>query len=646
MTTSSDPTTKQARLSARNIGGIDETAVEFGSGITVLEGRNATNRTSLLQAIMASCGSERVSMKADAETATVSLSVDGQTSERTLTREDGELVGTGDALVEDVQSAELFAFLLESNEARRAVARGDDLRELIMRPIDTASIRREIQEAEQRKRAIDDRLEELEALEHARPALEGRHEELATEIEETEEKLAAVEADIDDTSAAIGEERAQQEQLTEKLSELRALRNQLDDVRYDRETERASIERSREEQADLQEELSALPEPDGGELEEIRRQRDEHRSERSRLERKLNELDTVVQFNQEILEGSRETVLDALGDGGARFDSGTVTDQLVTDEEAVNCWTCGSSVRTDEIEQTVDMLRELRARTAEERDVVQAELDRLDERAEELSAERDRHEEATDRLQRIERELEEGEETLDSLDDRRESLEADIEAVEHEVEQHRDESRGELLELHERANELERELGRLDNERDTVEAELAEVREGLEERAALEDERVALQDRLVDLRTRIERIQEEVVETFNEQMETVLGLLGYENLDRVWIERTKQMGAEEASYHLHIVRNTEGTVYEDSIDHLSESEREVVGLVFALAGYLAHEVYDDCPFVLLDSLEAIDSERIAALVDHFQSYSDYLVVALLPEDAAAVDEDYERITDI
>jgi len=48
----------------------------------------------------------------------------------------------------------------------------------------------------------------------------------------------------------------------------------------------------------------------------------------------------------------------------------------------------------------------------------------------------------------------------------------------------------------------------------------------------------------------------------------------------------------------------------------------------------------------LDSLEAIDSERISALVDYMKEYTDYLVVALLKEDAAALDESYTRITDI
>ena len=100
-------------------------------------------------------------------------------------------------------------------------------------------------------------------------------------------------------------------------------------------------------------------------------------------------------------------------------------------------------------------------------------------------------------------------------------------------------------------------------------------------------------------------------------------------------------------FDLHIVRSSpDGTAYEDTVDHLSESEREVTGLVFALAGYPVHDVHETVPFVLLDSLEAIDSDRIARVVDYFRTHTDYLVAALLPEDAADLPEEHAYIEQI
>jgi len=85
-------------------------------------------------------------------------------------------------------------------------------------------------------------------------------------------------------------------------------------------------------------------------------------------------------------------------------------------------------------------------------------------------------------------------------------------------------------------------------------------------------------------------------------------------------------------------------MYEDSVENLSESEREVIGLLVSLAGYLVHDAHDEVPFMLLDSLEAIDASRIADLIEYFAEYAPYLVVALLPEDAADIDFEHKKVS--
>lgn len=65
-------------LEIENIGGIDQHRAELSSDVTVLSGRNATNRTSFLQAIMAACGSDQATLKADADEGRVVLSIDGE----------------------------------------------------------------------------------------------------------------------------------------------------------------------------------------------------------------------------------------------------------------------------------------------------------------------------------------------------------------------------------------------------------------------------------------------------------------------------------------------------------------------------------------------------------------------------------------
>ena len=70
-------------------------------------------------------------------------------------------------------------------------------------------------------------------------------------------------------------------------------------------------------------------------------------------------------------------------------------------------------------------------------------------------------------------------------------------------------------------------------------------------------------------------------------------------------------------FKFHAVQRTDsGTVYEDTVDNLSESELEASGLIFALAGYLVYELYEEVPLMLLDSLEAIDADRIGTLIEY------------------------------
>lgn len=117
--------------------------------------------------------------------------------------------------------------------------------------------------------------------------------------------------------------------------------------------------------------------------------------------------------------------------------------------------------------------------------------------------------------------------------------------------------------------------------------------------------------------------------------------LEYKNMARVWRERQRTEGCRESEFELHNVRETEdGAVYEDSAETLSESEREVVGLIVSLAGYLVHSIDREVPFLLIDSGEIIDGERLAELLAYIKTETpvELLSVTLLPKDAQSVAE--------
>ena len=663
---------KTVQLTVENVGGIDHTDVTFSPGMTILAGRNATNRTSLLQALMAALGSEHVSLKGDADEGRVELEIGDRTYTRTLTRT-GDSSSTGPAsittggnpYVADAELADLFAFLLETNEARQAVARGDDLRELIMRPVDTDALQAEIDQLEQEKRDLDREIEQLNTLEARVPELEKERSDLDERIEEKREDLEATEADLEDVDADVEETRAEKKELDAKLDDLNSARSAVEETRLDIESERKSIEALREEKDDLDADVDSQPGDDeertspAAEIDEIETELKERRDRVQELETTINELQTIIGFNEDMLDGesASSAVLNALRDGNEQTGetgdrAGALTDQLVADSDTV-CWTCGSEVGQDRIEATLDRLREVRSEYFEERRSLRGEIDELEKHKNEIESQRRQRERKERELRNIEAEIDDRQARFEDLEAEREDLEEKVDALEAEVENLQEEEYSELLDLHKRANQLEFELGRLQREREEINEEIEDVEGRLTEREQLDAQREEIQAELTDLRGRIERIEEQSISEFNAHMETVLELLDYANIARIWLERRETQVREgrrkvtKSVFDLHVIRNTEsGATYEDTISHLSESEREVTGLVFALAGYLAHDLYEAMPVMLLDSLETIDSDRIAALVDYFGDYAEYVVVALLPEDAAALDDEHERITEI
>jgi chromosome segregation ATPase len=646
-----------ATLAAENVGGITETEVSFTPGVTVLTGRNATNRTSLLQALMAALGSDQVSLKGNADQGYVELAVDGETYTRALSRTAGDVTLDGDPYLDpaDAELAELFAFLLESNEARRAVAQSQDLRELIMRPVDTDAIQQEISELEAEKRRVDAELDELEELESKLPRLEQRRTKLSRQIEETREELDEKEANIQSADADIEETQQEQSELEARFEELRETRSDLEDVRLDIEAEEKSIDALRDESDEIETDLAEMDDLSGGDVSTIDAKIERLRKQRESVDTSINELQTIVQFNEKMLDDIGSDIADALRDETGTDGDGeeALTDQLLDDTEEVVCWTCGSDVEYQQIAGALDRLRDLRQEKLGERNSLEDEINDLEEEKRDYEKNRQQRNRLERRLDDVEAEIESRTAKLEELRRRREELQTEVEQLEATIEELEAEEHDELLDLHKEANQLEFELGSLESDLEDVEAEIESIESKLADRDELEERRDRIRRQLEELRSRIDRIEENAVTEFNEHMDEVLSILDYENLERIWIERTQKEVREgrrkvtKSSFDLHIVRKMDdGTTYEDTIDHLSESEREVTGLVFALAGYLVHDLYDTVPFIVLDSLEAIDAPRIASFMEYLDGYAEFLVVALLPEDAAELDSDYQRVTDI
>lgn len=637
-------TANSMRVSVSNVGGINETEQVFEPGVTILAGRNATNRTSFLQALMAACGSEQASLKADADEGFVELELDGEQYTRTLTRTNGSVSYGGDPYLDDSTVADLFAFLLETNEARLAVPRGDDLRDIIMRPVDTDAIQADIERLEAEKRQIDEEIDEIESLKDRVPQLRERLAERKDEIADKENTLEEKEAEIEERNRDLEQTRKDKTELDETLEALRTARQELENLQFKLETEQESLSSLNEEKTELDDAWEELESVSEERLDELRTKLRSLRETRQTRQSEVNTLQRVIKFNEEMLDGTSTDIANALRADGGMESSGAVTDQLVNEAQVV-CWTCGSQVEPSNIEETIGRLRDLLRDKQRAMREIDEEIDDVQSKKQSLESQQERLEEVSQRRRQIENEIERRSDSVDDLREQIDEQTTTIERLEAEAEALEDESYSDILDLHEEANQLEFELERLRKEVSDIEDELASVERRVSDIEDLEAEREDIAAELQDLRTKIDRLEQESVEAFNEHMAEILQILDYDNIERIWLERTERRVREgrrkvtRSIFDLHIVRTTaSGTTYEDTVDHLSESEREVTGLVFALAGYLVHEVYDVLPVMLLDSLEAIDSDRLVPLIEYFEQYADYLIVALLPEDANALED--------
>jgi len=360
-------------------------------------------------------------------------------------------------------------------------------------------------------------------------------------------------------------------------------------------------------------------------------------------------LNSIIEFNEEMLDERPEQVLKQTND--RKQNQAALTAQLA--EETTTCWTCGSDVSTAAIRDTVDDLKAVRQDIVAEQNEVTSTIDELVARQNKIEEQKREREELTERLESVDHDIKTTQETIEKLDTQIEAKEAEITELKDEVESLETDTDETIIQLHQDATEKEVRIERLEDEIEELTETITTHEATIATRPDLVDERDALTERLQDLRNRVDQIEADAVSEFNDQMETVLALLDYDNLDRIWIEqketdvREGRRMTSQSTFDIHVVRTTpDGAAYEDTLAHLSESEREVTGLVFALAGYLVHDVSETVPFILLDSLEAIDKDRIAKLIDHFESETTHLVAALLTEDAAGLPDEYQYIESV
>ncbi|WP_049899680.1 archaea-specific SMC-related protein [Natrinema sp. J7-1] len=565
------------QFSIENIAGIRQGEARIEPGVNVVRASNWQGKSSFLASIETALGTATPLTEGQA-TGQVTVTTADEEFAVTLERAEGSVSRTGTPYLHDEYDrvcATLFASLDETNEIRRAVRNGETIEHLLTRPLDFENIDERIADLKaERKRVETERDRAAEAADRL-PQLRSR----VTDLESTLDELHAQRADLDDETGGGTDSRDQ-------LSELRAERDRVDSRIARLET---TAKRVRETLSEKRTELESLSVPSG---EDIERELETLHEERRDVERDVELLQSVYEANKRVLDEGR---IELLTD---------VSHDVLAD--TVQCWLCGEDATRDGIEAQLAALDE-RIRELD------SQADEYRERAATLEAKRDesrqarrRETELTDRIGALESRLAETEESLETARERRAELASRIETLAEAVDA-----------TEERVLELESEIKYTETEVADVRADLEDAEAQADQLSTLDDEYASLTAEISELRGRKAEIKRRTREAFSTALDDLL-----ERFDTGF-----ETARLTSGFDLVVARDGR----EARLDALSEGEREVLGLVAAVAGHEAFDVDERVPVLLLDGLGGLASDNLRTLVDYLRDRAAYLVLTAYPE---------------
>jgi chromosome segregation ATPase len=591
-------------IEVSNVGGIDHLERAVDVGATLVAGPNASNKTSLLQGVEFALGGDSASIQSGAETASVTLSGSDFAVTRRLKRDDDRVRSEGEPLLgDDGDAAPLVTFtsLLEFNPLRTAVRSGDSVEALLKRPLDLDELERERETLLARKHQLSTEIDELDGV-------GDEIREVETQVERVEDRITALEAELSDLRDERADAAGETDEITSLREERAALVAKRNRLRDEVDELSQTVERYEEQLAEYDAEIESLEASVQGD------DADSVREQRARLEDRLDEIDERIATIQSAVTANRELLQSDL--------RGLLGESHSLSGDELTCWTCGAERPVADFEETLETMADRVAAERERKESITPKLASLESDLAEI-------EEQRSRLRNARSERQETKETLDrrrgSLATKRDLLAevmTELADVDERIEAAQQDTPETAAELSERIESVQLDLHTARTERERLGSRLDDLRAEQERLERLRSERTDVDERIEELTTRIDGTERELRESFNEAMAEILELLAFDDIARVWLD---------GEFQVIVARDVDGTVHREPVAHLSESEREAIGLVLGLAGYLTYDLDERSPILLVDSVGAFDIDRLETLVEFLADRTTYLLVAVYPE---------------
>jgi DNA repair exonuclease SbcCD ATPase subunit len=572
-----------------NVAGILSGSATLSPGQNAVRASNWQGKSSFVAAIRAALGVSR-DLTEGREQGTVRLETPDRTVRVDLRRGPEGVDRRGEPYLTDeydVARASLFACLDERNDLRRAVREGDNLEDVLMRPLDFQNIDERIADLRGERDRVESELAGAETARERLPAVERKVSRLESELADTRERYERLTAD--DEAGGDGPSTGATAATDAASGELAEARAALDraEGRVDR-LER-SVDRLESQLADKRAALEALDPPPETDVEaELAAARERHQERK----RDVEVVQSLYAATERVVTEDR---LDLVVD---------VERELTGDTFA--CWTCGGNASRSDVEAQLetlgDQVRSLRAAAERERE----EVERLEARREEVQRRRRRERELRSTVAELEESLADDRRSLAEARDRRDAAADRVEDLTTAV----DETVAEVTDVE---SELKYRKAELADARDEREA-LAERAERADRLAGRREE---ILGQLEALRGRKDEVRREARAAFDEAMGEILARFdtGFE---------TARLTAD---FELIVARDGR----EASLDALSRGELELLGFVAALAGHETFDVAETVPVMLVDGVGDLADDNLHTLVEILRDRAEYLVFTVYPE---------------
>jgi len=163
-------------IEIENIAGILDGRTTIEPGLNAVRGSNWQGKSSFIEAIKTALGTS-TELTENKDSGRVKLQTPDRDITVTLVRENGTVRRSGTPYLDneyDVIRTELFACLDERNEVRSAVRQGENLEDVLMRPLDFQNIDEQITDLKREREQIRSELSQAREAKNAFPVSRNR----------------------------------------------------------------------------------------------------------------------------------------------------------------------------------------------------------------------------------------------------------------------------------------------------------------------------------------------------------------------------------------------------------------------------------------------------------------------------------------